>query len=241
MIDIKAKMFQLFNYLKGLALLRYVLDLVSQGLSGVSITPAVGQRTQVVSGHDASSYDESFPRFRVKIKDLKCHNMVSWVATFSRNRVDLSWGVWIATQRLKVFLQRISFSNEACHFEFRGNDMANYQIPMAEQMNCSGDLPTNWKMFREAYEDYLEATGLDKKNKKIQVATLKTLMGTSVRRSWNACNSLRREWKIHRQSWTLFKTILYLLGIYCTSDTFSTTRSSKHMKLLINYCSSFAD
>ena len=61
--------------------------------------------------------------------------------------------------------------------------MANYQIPMAEQMNCSGDLPTNWKMFREAYEDYLEATGLDKKNKKIQVATLKTLMGTSVRRS----------------------------------------------------------
>ena len=70
MIDIKAKMFQFFNYLKGVALLRYVLDLVSQGLSGVSITPAVGQRTQVVSGHNASSYDESFPRFQVKIKDL---------------------------------------------------------------------------------------------------------------------------------------------------------------------------
>ena len=51
--------------------LRYSgLDLVSQGLSDVSITPAVGQRTQVVRGHDASSYGESFPRFRAKIKDL---------------------------------------------------------------------------------------------------------------------------------------------------------------------------
>ena len=59
--------------------------------------------------------------------------------------------------------------------------MATYQIPTPEQMNCSGDLPTNWKMFREAYEDYLVATGLDKKDKKIQVATLKTLMGTECK------------------------------------------------------------
>ena len=44
-------------------------------------------------------------------------------------------------------------------------------------MNCSGDLPTNWKIFREAYEDHLVATGLDEKDKKIQVATLKSLMG----------------------------------------------------------------
>ena len=49
-------------------------------------------------------------------------------------------------------------------------------------MKCSGDLPTNWKMFREAYEDYLVATGLDKKDKKIQVATLKTLMGTECKK-----------------------------------------------------------
>ena len=45
------------------ALLRYVLDLVSQGRSGVSITPAVGQRTEVVRRHDASNYGKSFPRF----------------------------------------------------------------------------------------------------------------------------------------------------------------------------------
>ena len=56
-------------YKKG-KILRYELDLLWQGLSDVSITPAVGQRTQVVRGHDASSYGESFPRFRAKIKDL---------------------------------------------------------------------------------------------------------------------------------------------------------------------------
>ena len=39
-----------------------MLDLVSQGLSGVSITctPTVGQWTQVRGGHDASSHVESF-------------------------------------------------------------------------------------------------------------------------------------------------------------------------------------
>ena len=60
--------------------------------------------------------------------------------------------------------------------------MATYQIPAPEQMNCSGDLPTNWKIFREAYEDYLVATGLDKKDKNIQVATLKSLMGTECKK-----------------------------------------------------------
>ena len=60
--------------------------------------------------------------------------------------------------------------------------MATYQIPAPEQMNCSGDLPTNWKIFREAYEDYVVATGLDEKDKKIQVATLKSLMGAECKK-----------------------------------------------------------
>ena len=60
--------------------------------------------------------------------------------------------------------------------------MATYQIPAPEQMNCSGDLPTNWKIFREAYEDYLVATGLDEKDKKIQVTTLKSLMGAECKK-----------------------------------------------------------
>ena len=108
--------------------------------------------------------------------------------------------------------------------------MATYQIPTPEKMNCRSDLPTNWKMFRKAYEDYLVAIGLDKTDRKIQVATLKTLMGTECKKILKRLQLTEAEWKIHRQSWTLFKTILYLLGIYCTSDTFSTTWSSKHMK-----------
>ena len=60
--------------------------------------------------------------------------------------------------------------------------MATYQIPAPVQMNCRGDLPTNWKIFCEAYEDYLVATGLDEKDKKIEVATLKSLMGAECKK-----------------------------------------------------------
>ena len=54
--------------------------------------------------------------------------------------------------------------------------MATYQIPLPDQMNCNGDIATNWKMFRESYEHYIVATGLDQKDKIIQVATPKSLM-----------------------------------------------------------------
>ena len=60
--------------------------------------------------------------------------------------------------------------------------MATYQIPAPERMNCNGDISTNWKTFREAYHDYLIATGLDQKDKKIQIATLKSLMGTEYKK-----------------------------------------------------------
>ena len=60
--------------------------------------------------------------------------------------------------------------------------MATYQIPAPERMNCNGDISTNWKTFREAYHDYLIATGLDQKDKKIQIATLKSLMGTECKK-----------------------------------------------------------
>lgn len=60
--------------------------------------------------------------------------------------------------------------------------MATYQIPAPEPMNCNGDVANNWKSFHEAYEDYLIATGLDQKDKKVQVATLKSLMGTECKK-----------------------------------------------------------
>ena len=50
------------------------------------------------------------------------------------------------------------------------------------QTNCNGDVANNWKSFHEAYEDYLIATGLDQKDKKVQVATLKSLMGTECKK-----------------------------------------------------------
>ena len=49
-------------------------------------------------------------------------------------------------------------------------------------MNCNGDVPTTWKIFSEVYEDYLIATGHDEKDKAIQVATLKSLMGTECKK-----------------------------------------------------------
>ncbi|EDO27538.1 predicted protein [Nematostella vectensis] len=60
--------------------------------------------------------------------------------------------------------------------------MATYQIPAPEGMNCNGDVSSNWKIFREAYEDYLIATGLDEKAKRLQVATLKSWMGTECKK-----------------------------------------------------------
>ena len=60
--------------------------------------------------------------------------------------------------------------------------MATYQIPVTEHMNCNGDVPTNCKIFREAYEDYLIVAGLNKKDKAIQVTTLKSLMGIGCKK-----------------------------------------------------------
>ena len=49
-------------------------------------------------------------------------------------------------------------------------------------MICKGDTELNWKNFKEAYDDYMIATELNKKDKEIQVATLKTLMGQDCRK-----------------------------------------------------------
>lgn len=64
--------------------------------------------------------------------------------------------------------------------------MAVYQIPPPTLMNCSsGDLGNNWQLFREAYEDYALATELTEKDKMIQVATLKSVMGLDCKKVLN--------------------------------------------------------
>ena len=77
--------------------------------------------------------------------------------------------------------KKISF-DKGRHFEFLKEEMATYQIPSPDQVNCNGDIATNWKTFRESYEDYIVATGLDQKDKIIQVATLKSLMGIECKK-----------------------------------------------------------
>ena len=59
--------------------------------------------------------------------------------------------------------------------------MATYQISAPQQMSLKGDLDRNWRIFKENWEDYLVATGLDKKEKKIQAATLKSVMGNECK------------------------------------------------------------
>ena len=45
-------------------------------------------------------------------------------------------------------------------------------------MDCKGKhLLENWKFFRSSYDDYEVATGLDKKDNKVHLATLRTVMG----------------------------------------------------------------
>ena len=59
--------------------------------------------------------------------------------------------------------------------------MAGNSIPAPEGMRMSGDLAKNWEVFRAEFEDFLLATGLNEKEKLIQAATLRRLMGSECR------------------------------------------------------------
>ena len=59
--------------------------------------------------------------------------------------------------------------------------MATYYLPPPEPMVCTGDVATNWKVFKEAFTDYATATQLTEKEATIQSATLKTIMGKECR------------------------------------------------------------
>lgn len=63
--------------------------------------------------------------------------------------------------------------------------MAAYHLPPPEPMNCHGDVATNWKVFRDAYEDYAVAAELTGKDAPIQAATLKTVMGKECKQILN--------------------------------------------------------
>ena len=58
-----------------------------------------------------------------------------------------------------------------------------YQIPPPKPMSFKGtDMETNWKVFEDEFKDFVTATELNKKDDKIQVATLRSLMGPECRK-----------------------------------------------------------
>ena len=73
--------------------------------------------------------------------------------------------------------------------------MALYPILPPKPVNCSGDVASNWKVFREAYKDYAVATQLTEKAASVQVATLKSLMGTECKQVLKRLNLIEEELK----------------------------------------------
>lgn len=54
-------------------------------------------------------------------------------------------------------------------------------IPPPEEMKLSGDVANNWDNFKTEFEDYSLASGLAEKDKKVQAATLRRVMGSQCR------------------------------------------------------------
>jgi len=55
--------------------------------------------------------------------------------------------------------------------------MANCQLPPSDAMICMQNVAVNWRVFKEAYNDFATATELTGKDTEIQATTLKTMMG----------------------------------------------------------------
>ena len=55
--------------------------------------------------------------------------------------------------------------------------MANCQLPLPDAMVCTGSVAANWKVFKEAYNDFAMAKQLTTKDDEIQAVTLKTVIG----------------------------------------------------------------
>ena len=58
--------------------------------------------------------------------------------------------------------------------------MASNILPL-EPMKMTGDIHGNWVSFQAEFEDYLLATGLSEKQKPVQAAALRRLMGNNCR------------------------------------------------------------
>ena len=62
-------------------------------------------------------------------------------------------------------------------------------------MNYNGDVATNWKIFRDTYEDYATAAELSGKKPAVQAATLKIIMGKQCKQILNRLGLTTEELK----------------------------------------------
>lgn len=54
-------------------------------------------------------------------------------------------------------------------------------IPPPGEMKMTGELANSWDGFRSEFEDYMLATGLTEKDKEVQAATPRRVMGSECR------------------------------------------------------------
>ena len=60
---------------------------------------------------------------------------------------------------------------------FRKNNDGKLSTSSPDAMVRTGNVAANWKVFKEAYDDFATATELTAKDDEIQAAILKTVMG----------------------------------------------------------------
>ena len=64
-----------------------------------------------------------------------------------------------------------------CRQLYHETKMAQSLIPPPSKMEVKGDIVSNWSFFKDSWHNYVIATELNEKDKKIQVATLLSVMG----------------------------------------------------------------
>ena len=52
-----------------------------------------------------------------------------------------------------------------------------HNVPLPQAMKCHGDVVGNWEFFKQQWSDYEIATGLDKREESVRLATLRSAMG----------------------------------------------------------------
>ena len=66
-------------------------------------------------------------------------------------------------------------------------------FPIPAPMVCKGNLVANWEFFRQQWEDYEVATGLDKQSSEIRLASFRSVMGKDCLQTFLNLNILAED------------------------------------------------